>query len=230
MTIVMPELRLYGALLIASIFIGMGYVYFSLKEEFKKNKMMYLYYILYLMCALIFGKLYTAYAYAGLSVWNAGLSAYGGLIGVIVASFVFEKIIPQNGRLLDASILSLPLVYGISKLACFVGGCCGGFEYEGFMSVRYPHVMDIPQFPVQLLETIVSLIVFGICFMLRKKKGIRYITLILTATIKFLLDFFRFDHMEKVITPNQVFSIILVLTTVAIWIIAILKNRKLKAN
>lgn len=230
MTIVMPELRLYGAILIASIFVGMGYVLGSLKNEFKKNKMMFMYFILYIMCALIFGKLYTAYAYAGISVLAAGLSAYGGLIGVIVAAIIFEKIFPLEGRLVDASIMSLPLVYGLSKLACFVGGCCGGFRYEGFMSIKYPHVMNIPQFPVQLLETICSLIVFGVCFALRKKKGIRYITLILTALTKFLLDFLRYDHMEKGITPNQVFSIILILITVASWIIEVLRNRKLKAN
>lgn len=226
----MPELRLYGAILIASIFVGMGYVLGSLKNEFKKNKMMFMYFILYIMCALVFGKLYTAYAYAGISVLAAGLSAYGGLIGVIVAAIIFEKIFPLEGRLVDASILSLPLVYGLSKLACFVGGCCGGFEYEGFMSIKYPHVMNIPQFPVQLLETICSLIVFGVCFALRKKKGIRYITLILTALTKFLLDFLRYDHMEKEITPNQVFSIILILITVASWIIEVLKSRKMKAN
>ncbi len=231
MTIVMPELHLYGVFLILSIFVGMGFVYVSLKDEIKKDKMILLFYLLYMVCALIFGKLYTAYAYPGISVLKAGLSAYGGLIGVVVAALIFEKIIPLNGKLIDASVVSLPLVYGLSKIACFVGGCCGGIEYDGFMSIRYPHVMDIPQFPVQLLEIVSGLIVFVVCFSLRGKKWVSYFTLIMVAVIKFLLDFLRYDHMEQTITSNQIFSIVLILIVIATYIISIYKKkRQVKAN
>ena len=40
LSIHMIELRLYGVMILLSILIGMGYIYLSLKEEIKKNKVL----------------------------------------------------------------------------------------------------------------------------------------------------------------------------------------------
>ena len=94
---------------------------------------------------------------------------------------------PTNKKIIKYSILSLPLVYGLSKVACAVAGCCGGIPYEGLFKVKYISVQNIWQFPVQITETIVFIIIFIFCQKNKDKKNIEYITLSLCAIFKFLL-------------------------------------------
>ncbi len=190
------------------------YIYFNLKREGYQNKQIFLYFIMYIAFAFICGKMYTVLAYGKSNLINAGLSAYGGLMGVVIAAIIFEKILPTDGKIIKYTILSLPLVYGLTKIACFLAGCCGGIPYEGIFKVKYPNVLNIWQFPVQLVEVIIFLVIFIICQRLKKKKNTNYIVLILVSIFKFLLDFLRYDHISILITANQVFSIILFISTV----------------
>ena len=221
---IIPKLHfpIYGIIIVLSIIIGILYIYGNLKKEKYNNKQILLYFFMYLVFAFIFGKIYTVLAYGKDTFFEASLSAYGGLIGVVIASVIYEKILPANGRVIKYTILSLPLVYGLTKIACFVVGCCGGIPYTGIFKVKYINGLNIWQFPIQITETIVFLIIFIICHLLRNKKNISYITLILASIFKFLLDFLRYDHLNIIITKNQIFSIILILVVVIIYI----KDRK----
>ena len=173
---------------------------------------------MYIMFAFIFGKEYTVLAYGQETFFKAGLSAYGGLIGVIIAAIVFEKILPADGKIIKYTILSLPLVYGLTKIACSIVGCCGGIPYNGIFKVKYVANLNIWQFPVQFVEVVVFLLVFFICQIFNSKKNINYVVLILTSGFKFLLDFLRYDHLKVVITKNQVFSIILIIIIIVVYI------------
>ena len=44
---------------------------------------------------------------------------------------------PSNKTFIKGAIISLPLIYSISKLACFFAGCCFGLPYDGLFSVTY---------------------------------------------------------------------------------------------
>ena len=116
-------------------------------------------------------------------------------------------------------MLSLPLMYGFAKLACFFYGCCYGIPYNGFLAVTYPHVMSESLFPVQLVETISFIILFNICNYLNKHKNIIYITLLLTFLLKFLLDFFRYSHIYEFLSNNQKVSIIFCFVTIIIYFV-----------
>ena len=209
----------YGIIVVLSVFVGMYYIYINMKDDIKKNSQILLYYIMYISFAFICGKMYTVYAYWEADFLKAGLSAYGGLIGVVVASIIFEKILPCNGKIIKYSILSLPLVYGLSKIACAIVGCCGGIPYDGIFKIKYVDVLNIWQFPVQITETIVFLLIFVICHHFRNKKIISYVVLILVSISKFSLDFLRYDHVKILITRNQIFSIILLLITIVSYFI-----------
>ena len=211
---------IYGIIVILSVFIGMTYIYLSLKKNGYNDKNILLYFILYLAFAFIFGKLYTMFTNEkSLSFIEAGLSSYGGLIGVVFASIIFEKILPTDKQIIKYSVLSLPLVYGLSKIACAVVGCCYGIPYNGFLSVTYKSGLNIPLFPIQMLEVIVFLIIFILSHRLRNNKNIVYIVILLCTLLKFLLDFLRYDHVTKLITVNQAFSILLFTITIIIMII-----------
>ena len=222
----MIELRLYGIMILLSIIIGMGYIYFSLKEDIKKNKLILLYYLLYIVCALMFGKYYTMITTGYYDIIKVGLSSYGGLLGVIFASYVFERIIPLNNKLIKSSIISLPLVYGISKLACFFGGCCDGIPYNGIFNIVYPFQRNINQFPIQIVETISFILLFIIVNKMRNNKYISYITFILAVVLKFSLDFLRYDHINIILSKNQIFSIVLLGITLVLFIRKLILEKK----
>ncbi len=212
------SINLYSSIIILSIILGLLYIYKFTKKENKRFPHAILYFMLYISFAFYFGKLYTALTeHMNGNYLTMGLSAYGGLIGTIVSAIIFEKLQPINGTLTKYTILSLPLVYSVSKIACFLAGCCGGIPYSGFLHVIYPQRLNIPQFPIQLVETIVSLIVFLICHKLRNKKNITYITIILIAIVKASLDFLRYDHLTVKISANQIFSFILITITILIY-------------
>jgi len=209
----------YGIIIIFSIFVGIIYIYYNLKKEGCNNKQILLYFIMYITFAFICGKIYTVFAYGESNILTAGLSAYGGLVGVVVAAIIFEKILYTEGKIIKYTILSLPLVYGLTKIGCSIVGCCGGIPYDGIFKVKYSNILNIWQFPIQMVETIVFLSLFIVCQLLNKNKNINYITLFLVTIFKFALDFFRYEHTNILITRNQIFSIVIIIIITIIYII-----------
>ena len=213
---------LYAIFLLLSIIIGMIYIYKSIKKE-TNNKQIIYFFLMYLSFAIICGKMYTVLAYGKENIITAGLSSYGGLFGVVIASIIFEKIIPTSNKIIKYTILSLPLVYGISKIGCAIVGCCGGIPYTGILKIKYIYGLNIWQFPIQIIESVISLIIFFICEKIKNNKNINYIVLILVSMTKFILDFLRYDHINILITKNQIFSIIIFILTISLYL---LKKKK----
>ena len=209
---------IYGLLIIVSILIGTLYIVYNLKKEDIKKEYL-IYYALLLMVFALFGSLLLTKIISP----DSSLTSYAGLISVIACAFIFNKIVPNNNIYLKYSIISLPLIYSIGKIGCFLSGCCYGIAYNGIISVTYTEGLNIPLFPIQLLETIVFLILFIILDRLKKNKYIIEITLITCALSKLLLDFLRYDHMTKLITKNQIFSFIVILIGI---LLIIKKNLK----
>ena len=212
------DFPIYKILIGLSVIVGALYIYLSLKKEDISNKSIILFFILFFIFAIFTGKLYT-YIITGckISFFKVSLTAYGGLIGVIIAAFIYEKLFYSNGKFIKYTIISLPLIYSFTKIACFFAGCCYGIPYSGPFSVIYPFVMEESLFPIQLLEIFVFLGIFMFCNTYNKKKNITYITLILVSLFKFLLDFLRYNHLYEFISKNQIFSIILCFITIIIY-------------
>ena len=208
---------LYALFLILSIIIGMIYIYKNIKKE-TNNKQIIYFFLMYISFAIICGKMYTVLAYGKDNILTAGLSSYGGLFGVVVAGVIFEKIISTSNKIIKYTILSLPLVYGISKIGCAIVGCCGGIPYTGILKIKYIYGLNIWQFPIQIIESLVFLIIFFICEKLKNNKNISHIVLILVSITKFILDFFRYDHINILITKNQIFSIIILIITIILYL------------
>ena len=216
---------IYGIVVITSVLIGMIYVYKMLVKENIEKRNILLYFIMYISFTITFAKIYTIITNGNEKNFiTAGMSSYGGAIGIIIAALIFEKILPSNNKITKYSIISLPLIYSLSKIACFIVGCCHGIPYDGFLSVTYPHISNTSYFPIQILETIVFFIVFLIIHKLRNNKNIIYITIIISSISKFLLDFLRDVHSHKVISINQICSIVLLLIVVTVWIYKKKKN------
>lgn len=220
---------IYKILIGLSVIVGALYIYLSLKKENISNKNILLFFILFFIFAIFTGKLYTYIVNGGKTNFlKVSLTAYGGLIGVIIAAFIYEKIFYYEGIIIKYTIISLPLIYSFTKIACFFAGCCYGIPYSGPFSVTYPFVMEKSLFPIQLLEVFVFLLIFIFCNYFYKKKNINYVTLLLISLFKFLLDFLRYNHLHEFISKNQIFSIILCIITVTIYFISKYKKNIIK--
>ena len=212
---------IYGLIILISLIIGMIFNYIFLKKYSIKTKHIMLFEAMLFIYSVFGGIFLNSIITKNFKANSIGLSSYGGAIGIIIASIIWKKIIDEREIFVQSSILSLPLIYAIAKIACFFAGCCYGIPYGGIFSVTYTFGLNIKLLPIQLIETITFIAIFIICIKLRKNKSIVGITIILSALAKFLLDFGRYSHISVKISANQVISII----SIIIGIILIIKSK-----
>ena len=222
------NIHIYGIFIIISLIAGIIYCIKELRNSKIKKEHIFYFVLIIITFSLIGGKLFTMITTKDntMNFLNAGLSSYGGAIGIFLGVLYYELINPHNKVYIKTAIMSLPLIYGIAKLGCFFVGCCYGLPYEGFLSVTYPHGLNEPLIPVQLIESILFIILF-IMLQSKKIKKSRYaveITIISSAFLKFLLDFLRYDHLKEIISLNQIISIVIIIVTIILIIIK--KKRK----
>ena len=129
---------------------------------------------------------------------NTGTNYFGLLFFspiMLLFFFYLVKIAPfkQLDMITPAYASSLIII----KIACFCAGCCNGFEWEKGL---YNAVDDRYEFPVQLVEAALALIIFIFLLWFRKraKEGTMFpIYLILYSGTRFFSEFLR--HEEEVL-------------------------------
>ena len=214
---------IYGTIIIISLFIGLLFNYIYLKNNnIEKRRIMLFLYLLFIY-SFLGGIIINEIINFNNENYSIGLSSYGGAIGVLISAIIFEKMNKYNGVFFKSSTLSLPLIYSFSKIACFFAGCCYGIPYNGLFNVIYTEELNISLFPIQLVETITFFVIFLVCYCNKSNKYIIPTTMLLSALSKFILDFFRYSHLNKSLSANQIISIIFVIISIELF----LKERKL---
>ena len=212
------KIPLYGILVVSGILSGLYIMYKNVKTlNYKKEENYGL--ILYILLGTLFGAKY----FTLLTNFNKfkdnidfkkiGLSSYGAIIGILILLIIFAKQYKKNFKDLINNILpASPLMYGISKIGCFLAGCCYGIKYNGPLSITYKYSLSAPKnislLPIQIIETITFILIY--LYISKKKKenkNIIGITLLLCGLSKFLLDYLRMNHINKILTVNQIVSI-----------------------
>ena len=164
---------------------------------------------------IMFGGL--LYTYIVANKW--GFSSLGGMFGGLLSLLLYSVLLKKDFKYIMILFMpSIPLMYAVGKIGCFVAGCCHGIPYSGLFHIVYEHskvaVLNTPLFPVQIVEAIVFLIIFiyVISRYLRNLISIKLIMkeIIVCGLAKLLLDFFRYDHVSSFITVNQVVCLVLV--------------------
>ncbi len=216
------DFNFYGFFIILSLIIGLIFICVNAKElKFTKEDIIFL--VVYLLVGMIVGAKYYDYFvnidnYKSFNFFALGLSSYGAVIGFIIMLFIYSKQFKKDFiTMLKLIIPSLPLIYGLSKIACFISGCCYGIEYDGIFSVTYNYSSSAPNgislFPIQIVETVVFLLIFIFFYIKRNKiedkKYIGYM-FIVCGFFKFILDFLRHVHVSEIISTNQVFSLVFI--------------------
>ena len=166
-----------------------------------------------------------------------GMVFYGGLYGGLLAGLVFAKIkkYPKD-ELCDVVALFIPLFHAFGRVGCFFAGCCFGVESEfGFSGRVYATGMreNITRLPVQLLEALCLVLLFGFVAVLFSRKKARgkliFVYLLAYAVLRFVLEFLRGDEIRGSLLWLSTSQWISLVTFVWVIVYLIIKcNRKIK--
>ncbi len=130
------------------------------------------------------------------AVRRGGLTFYGGFILPLLGGFFYARIKKISMlKFLDFISPYIALGYGITRIGCFLNGCCYGIPTETFLGVVFPAVDNIPRHPTQLYSAGAMFLVFLILSFMQKKyhpRGVVFFTFIfLYGVYRLLVEFLR---------------------------------------
>ncbi len=163
-------------------------------------------------------------------IWQGGMSFHGGLLGVIVSSFIFAKKNNQNPFFyLDQVSLVAPVGIFFGRLANFINSELYGTVSEVPWSVIFIKVDNLSRHPSQLYEAILEgLILFIILIYftnknyLNKPGLISGLFLIFYSIFRFFIEFFRvpdeqIGYLILSLTMGQIISLVFASIGMAIF-------------
>jgi phosphatidylglycerol:prolipoprotein diacylglycerol transferase len=152
---------------------------------------------------------------------SGGLVFYGGMIGSFVMAYVMAKAYKADiWEQCKVLIPSIPLVHGVARIGCFFAGCCHGLKADTFISITYTTSQyapnNTPLIPVQLIEAVFNLIIFGILSRYnRSTPGKQYLFtyVVLYVSGRFMFEFLRGDVIRGswlMLSTSQWISLIII--------------------
>lgn len=238
------KIHFYGIIYALAFFV----VYFISKDRIKKlnlslsdNNLMSLLGLMF-FSSIIFARLGYVFIYWGkeylrnpleiFRIWEGGLSYHGGMIGAILALFIYTKF-AKNQKVsfltyADLISFSLPLAIFMGKIGHFFNGELLGRPTNYSWGVLFLESAEIPvsRHPVQIYEALFEgILVFIALYILSKtaKKGqIFALFLLLSGLMRFITEFFRepdpqIGYILKDFTLGQLLSIPVILSGVFIY-------------
>ena len=141
-----------------------------------------------------------------------GLTMYGGFIGAIGSALIYLRWYKLPvWRACDAFAPSIALGIGITRIGCFLNGCCFGLPTESAIGIVFPAFSaagsfypDLPLHPAQLYNVVLGFGLFGLIVWLDKEDRfdgyIFSILLIIEPMTRFTVDFFRYYESSMTLT------------------------------
>ncbi len=132
-------------------------------------------------------------------VWKGGMSFHGGLLGVIVATYIFSKRNKiKTFIFLDLISMSAPIGIFLGRIANFINSELYGKETNLFWSVKFEKVDNIFRHPSQIYEAffegIILFIILNFIFKKQFYKSpgvISALFLIFYSIFRFFIEFTR---------------------------------------
>lgn len=144
-----------------------------------------------------------------LKIWEGGLIFYGGLLGALIAAFVYLKKNKLNfWKYADILAPYTALGIAIGRIGCFLNGCCYGLKTS--MPWAIYHLGEL-RHPTQIYSSINALIIFFILKKIKKRFDgqIFLLFLLIYSTTRFIIEFFRYYEFRIYnLTGSQIISII----------------------
>lgn len=120
---------------------------------------------------------YSAHPQSVLALWEGGLSFHGGVLGAMIAAFLFARRYRIGfGELTDIAAPGLALGFVFGRFGCFFNGCCYGIPTKLPWGVVFPHAtwqngapISGPVHPTQIYAALASLAIFAILYCFRDR-------------------------------------------------------------
>lgn len=238
------NINAYGLCGAAGFLLGIGYLLFAARVKSEDFSDLVYVYVWAAVGAVIGAKLF--YIVVGIpdivrrlqgggaDLWlylrnmvSGGFVFYGGLLGAVFAVKMASRYFALDFCKVIAFLTpAMPLAHALGRVGCAVVGCCYGRETRMCIGISYTDSMYAPNgirlFPVQILEALADLLIFGVLVFLLLKAADRYrsfgileMYLVMYASVRFLLEFMRGDsargHLGCFSTSQWISIIILLL-------------------
>lgn len=180
----------------------------------------------------------------------AGLSMMGGVVLAIVSAFgffYFKRKSPWS--VFDVMIPMFALGIGITRIGCFLNGCCFGLPSHGSCGVVFPPESlagymnpGVPLIPTQLFEAVAGVVILALVLWSERFKRFDghsfWITVGLYSIWRFIIDFYRYYEPSMVATNiggqnfsrNQALSLIMFIASIAAYFIMYARRSKRIGN
>ena len=170
-----------------------------------------------------------------LALEQGGLTFYGS----VITGFFFDLVYLKFKRIpvwkaMDCIGFGLGPGIAISRIGCFLNGCCYGLECSPAIGFQFRAAGPGFHHATQLYESILSLVAFSIILWFIKHKQTHHGQvalgfLSLYAFFRFFIEFLRAENPVFLcgMTLSQVLSIIFIITSIVLWKIN-LKNKELE--
>ncbi len=156
------------------------------------------------------------------AVWQGGMSFHGGLIGSILAGYLFcRKLRLDFWQVSDLVIVTAPIGLGLGRLGNFINGELYGRITDVPWAMVFPTGGPFPRHPSQLYEFFLEGVVLFSVLWLLKDRGFRSgvlsaIFIMLYGLFRFIAEFFREPDIQLgfvlgMFTMGQVLSASMVL-------------------
>ena len=132
-----------------------------------------------------------------LEIWKGGMSFHGGLIGVIIAMWLFGRKTNRSFFTVSDFIAPLiPLGYGAGRIGNFIGGELWGKVTDVPWGMVFPRAGIEPRHPSQLYQAFLGgLVIFTILWLYSKKPkptmAVSGMFLLCFGIYRFIIEFFR---------------------------------------
>ncbi len=161
--------------------------------------------------------------------WQGGFAVLGSLIGVLsVAPWYLKKHGIPLLPFLDLIALYAPLLQGISRIGCFLAGCCYGKPTQAWWAITYENQactapLHIALHPSQLYSAALLLGIFCLLYFFLQKRiknngQLLCCYIFFMATERSITDFFRGDQSYSVSifgSPYQIVALgLMILATI----------------
>ncbi|WOG26711.1 prolipoprotein diacylglyceryl transferase [Endozoicomonas sp. 8E] len=167
------------------------------------------------------------------SIWEGGMSFHGGLLGVLLAVFLFGRRIDKNFfQMTDFIAPFIPLGLGMGRLGNFIGGELWGRVTDVPWAMVFPtDPSRMPRHPSQLYQFVIEgVILFGALWWFsakpRPRMAVSGLFLLVYGIGRFCVEFVRqpdqqlgfiaFDWM----TMGQLLTVPMILLGVALMVVA----------
>ena len=132
-------------------------------------------------------------------IWNGGMSFHGGVLGVIVATYLFgEKNKINYFIFLDLIAMAAPIGIFLGRIANFINSELYGRETNLYWSVKFEKIDNLSRHPSQIYEAFFEgIILFLLLNLVFKKyfyKSVGVISslfIIFYSLFRFFIEFFR---------------------------------------